>query len=60
MRLDALHLRGVDDMSTKDIMNFFQEYGPSAIEWIDDTSCEYLFCSALRCIQCLKRWISRP
>lgn len=40
VRLEALYLCGVDDMSTKDIFGFFKEYPPAHIEWIDDASCE--------------------
>lgn len=39
IRLDAIHIRGVNDMSTEDIFTYFGEYGPSSIEWINDVSC---------------------
>lgn len=35
-------MTGVDDMSTQDVFGYFKEYPPAHIEWIDDTSCEYL------------------
>ncbi len=41
MRLEALHMSGVDDMSTQDIFGYFKEYPPAHIEWIEDTSCKY-------------------
>lgn len=40
LRLEALHVTGVDDMSTQDIFGYFKEYPPAHIEWIDDASCE--------------------
>lgn len=40
LRLEALHIMGVDDMSTQDIFGYFKEYPPAHIEWIDDASCE--------------------
>lgn len=40
-RLDAIHLYGVDNMSTKDIFLYFDNYGPGSVEWIDDASCKY-------------------
>lgn len=43
IRLEALHLSGVDDMSTQDVFSYFQEYPPAHIEWIDDTSCNVVW-----------------
>ena len=31
-------------MSTKDVFDYFQEYMPSSIEWIDDVSCKWNTC----------------
>uniref|UniRef100_A0A9J8BLM5 Nuclear cap-binding protein subunit 3 n=2 Tax=Cyprinus carpio TaxID=7962 RepID=A0A9J8BLM5_CYPCA len=41
VRLEALHMSGLDDMSTQDVFGYFKEYPPAHIEWIDDTSCKY-------------------
>lgn len=43
MRLEALHMSGVDDMSTQDIFGYFKEYPPAHIEWIEDTSCNVVW-----------------
>ncbi|KAK2827185.1 hypothetical protein Q7C36_018111 [Tachysurus vachellii] len=43
IRLEALHLSGVDDLSTQDVFSFFQEYPPAHIEWIDDTACNIVW-----------------
>ncbi|XP_053504286.1 nuclear cap-binding protein subunit 3 [Ictalurus furcatus] len=43
IRLEALHLSGVDDMSTQDVFSYFQEYPPAHIEWIDDASCNVVW-----------------
>ncbi|XP_029376028.1 nuclear cap-binding protein subunit 3 isoform X1 [Echeneis naucrates] len=40
LRMEAVHVMGVDDMSTQDVFGYFKEYPPAHIEWIDDTSCE--------------------
>ena len=40
LRLEALHVGGVDNMSTQDVFGYFKEYPPAHIEWIDDTSCK--------------------
>ena len=39
-RLNAIHIRGTEDMSTQDIFDYFKDYGPAAIEWINDYSCK--------------------
>lgn len=43
-RLNTLHVRGTENMSTEDIFNYFKDYGPAAIEWINDYSCTFLLC----------------
>ncbi|KAM9450922.1 nuclear cap-binding protein subunit 3 [Clarias gariepinus] len=43
IRPEALHLSGVDDMSTQDVFSYFQEYPPAHIEWIDDASCNVVW-----------------
>ena len=40
LRKGALHLRGTDDMSTKDVFDYFTQFPANGIEWINDTSCE--------------------
>ena len=30
-------------MSTKDVLKYFEVYGPSHVEWIDDSSCNVVF-----------------
>lgn len=39
IRLNAVHIRGVNDMSTKQVFEYFAEFAPKAIEWVDDASC---------------------
>lgn len=39
-RLNVLHMRGVERMNTKDIFQYFENYAPASIEWIDDISCK--------------------
>ncbi|KAF8937592.1 hypothetical protein BGZ58_002457 [Dissophora ornata] len=43
IRPEAVHLYGTDEMSTKDILKYFEAYGPSHVEWIDDSSCNVVF-----------------
>ena len=42
-RLDVVHIYGVDLMSTKDILNYFGDYGPKFVEWINDSSANIVF-----------------
>ena len=42
-RPEAIHLYGVDCMSTADCLAYFGDYGPTFVEWIDDSSCNVLF-----------------
>ena len=39
-RLEAIHLYGVDLMSTRDCLAYFKAYQPTKVEWLDDSSCE--------------------
>ncbi|XP_078739548.1 nuclear cap-binding protein subunit 3 [Lampetra fluviatilis] len=43
VRLDALFLAGVDDMSTEEIFALFRNYAPASIEWINDSSCNVVW-----------------
>ncbi|XP_029376029.1 nuclear cap-binding protein subunit 3 isoform X2 [Echeneis naucrates] len=43
LRMEAVHVMGVDDMSTQDVFGYFKEYPPAHIEWIDDTSCNVVW-----------------
>ena len=42
-RPDAIHLYGVDRMSTQECLAYFAEYGPRRVEWLDDSSCNVVF-----------------
>ncbi|XP_003970824.1 nuclear cap-binding protein subunit 3 [Takifugu rubripes] len=43
LRLEAVYVMGVDDMSTQEIFRYFKEYPPAHIEWINDTSCNVVW-----------------
>ena len=40
VRLNVLHMRGTEEMSTEDIFEYFEEYAPVSLEWINDFSCK--------------------
>lgn len=42
-RLNVIHMRGTEEMSTKDVFKYFQDYAPMSIEWINDVSCNVVW-----------------
>jgi len=42
VRLSVIHMRGTEEMSTKDVFKYFQDYAPQSIEWINDISCKFI------------------
>ena len=47
IRLEAIHLRGTDNMSTQDVFKYFSDFAPGAVEWIDDASCKLMLSQVL-------------
>lgn len=43
MRLNAIHVYGVDYMSTKMILSYFGEENKVRVEWLNDSSCNVAF-----------------
>ncbi|XP_047235892.1 nuclear cap-binding protein subunit 3 isoform X1 [Girardinichthys multiradiatus] len=43
LRLEAIYVTGVDDMSTQDVFGYFKEYPPAHIEWINDMACNVVW-----------------
>jgi len=43
LRMEAVHTYGTDRMSTQDLLSFFREYGPTHVEWINDSSANVVF-----------------
>ncbi|CAL1536777.1 unnamed protein product [Lymnaea stagnalis] len=46
-RMEAILLRGTDNMSTTDVFDYFSEYAPKGVEWIDDFSCNVVWLDKL-------------
>lgn len=42
-RETAIHVFGVDQLSTHDVVKHFTKYGPSWCEWLNDSSCNLAF-----------------
>ncbi|KAL1428656.1 hypothetical protein MTO96_003006 [Rhipicephalus appendiculatus] len=57
-RLNAVHIRGVTDMATEDVMEYFKDYGPTSVDWINDYACNVVWLrnqDAARALQELSR-----
>lgn len=42
-RLNAVHVRGVTDMTTEDVMEYFKDCGPTSVDWINDYACNVVW-----------------
>ena len=42
-RPEAIHLYGVDCMTSAECLAYFGDWGPTFVEWLDDSSCNVLF-----------------
>ena len=42
-RLDVIHIRGVQNMSSEDVLKYFDDFEPKSIEWVNDLSCNVVF-----------------
>ena len=47
LRSNAILVHGTSDMSTDDVFQYFVEYGPSHLEWINDISCTFVMIACL-------------
>ncbi|CAF3971371.1 unnamed protein product [Rotaria sp. Silwood2] len=52
-RPESLYVRGVNNMSTQEILNFFEDFSPIGIEWISDHSCNVFWYDSLTPIHLL-------
>lgn len=48
-RKDAVYLYGVDVMSTKDVLSYWKDHGPTFVEWLNDSACNVLFADEYAC-----------
>ncbi|XP_050022736.1 uncharacterized protein [Dermacentor andersoni] len=42
-RLNAVHVRGVTDMATDDVLEYFKDYSPASVDWINDYACNVVW-----------------
>ncbi|CAI9605023.1 unnamed protein product [Staurois parvus] len=60
VRLETLHVMGVDEMSTEDIFAFYKQYPPGYIEWLDDTSCNVVWLDEVTAARALLNMTTMP
>jgi hypothetical protein len=58
-RPESLYVRGVTDMSTQKILDYFEDFKPIGIEWISDHSCNIFWRDTLSPLRLLAK-ISTP
>ncbi|KAJ1530474.1 hypothetical protein ONE63_005373 [Megalurothrips usitatus] len=56
---DSLQMHGTEAMSTQDVFEYFKDYAPTSIEWIDDESCNIVWLDNLSAIRALMG-LSKP
>jgi len=44
---EKIHVYGVDVLSTSEILRYFTEWGPTYVEWLDDSSANVVFADGL-------------
>lgn len=42
IQLNALYLHGVMGMTTKDIIDYFDQYEPKFLEWVSNSECQLI------------------
>uniref|UniRef100_H3BHL7 Nuclear cap-binding protein subunit 3 n=1 Tax=Latimeria chalumnae TaxID=7897 RepID=H3BHL7_LATCH len=60
VRFEALTICGVDEMSTRDVFDYFKEYPPAHIEWLDDTSCNVVWLDEVTATRVLLNMSAMP
>ncbi|XP_046739300.1 nuclear cap-binding protein subunit 3-like [Diprion similis] len=53
LRLNVLHMRGTEEMSTTDVFKYFEDFTPASIEWINDVSCNVVWLDNLTAARAL-------
>lgn len=52
-KFDTVHLLGLEEMSAEDIVDYFSNYAPEGIEWIDNGSCNVVWLDSLSAARAL-------
>lgn len=43
LRLNTIHVRGVQELSSDEVLKYFESYDPASLEWVNDLSCNVVF-----------------
>jgi len=46
IRSNVVHLYGTDTMNTNQVFEYFRDFGPAELEWLNDSSCNVIFADA--------------
>ncbi|KAL9005050.1 MAG: hypothetical protein Q9188_002157 [Gyalolechia gomerana] len=55
-----VHIRGVDDLTTDDLRTFAAEHHPVRIDWIDDTSANFVYNTPAAAMEALNSFSLQP
>lgn len=58
-RFNAVHMRGTQSMNTEDVFQYFSEFSPSHIEWVNDVSCNIIWLDDISAARALLRLSKR-
>lgn len=43
LRLNTIHVRGVQELSSDEVLKYFELYDPASLEWVNDLTCNVVF-----------------
>lgn len=43
LRLNTIHVRGVQELSSDEVLKYFEMYDPASLEWVNDLTCNVVF-----------------
>ncbi|XP_066140672.1 nuclear cap-binding protein subunit 3-like [Euwallacea fornicatus] len=52
-KFDTVHLLGLEEMTTEDIIEYFSSYAPEGIEWIDNNTCNVVWLDSMSAARAL-------
>ncbi|EFA09513.1 nuclear cap-binding protein subunit 3 [Tribolium castaneum] len=59
VRFEVIHLRGIGQMTAGDILDYFLEYAPVSVEWIDEECCNVVWGDKIAAARAL-HFMSKP
>ncbi|KAJ3642428.1 hypothetical protein Zmor_025218 [Zophobas morio] len=59
VRFEVIHMRGIEQMNAGDLLDYFLEYAPVSVEWIDEVSCNIVWLDKILSARAL-HFMSKP